>query len=236
MYLILAGGFWNAYRKAFGRIPFTDDSEGARLADCIIKIEGLPESMLAPIDKEYRDKYWCGTCEKPIPSWEMEQKYGCYNHKVVTHSTEVPVYPAQAYEPYTIPRFKWLSPMMRIWVNNVQGLDKFKQIWRYVESKYPATKLPPLPKPVGNKKEWTIFAPEDIDVIYLNGLDKDELPQPQSIAEVHSESELVKPRTKKNKRNFPIVKCDICGKECKGNGILSLHKKQYHKVEKEPVA
>lgn len=217
MYFVLAGGYWGVSGREFNRQVDPQADGRNKNVDYIIRIDGLPVEFFKPEDIQYHSTYFCKTCKRPIPEWEIERKEGCWSHEKERRDTEIRVYPSAAYEEYSIPKKSWLSPTFRVWMNNEQGLDKWRQVWRYVEHNYPPTKILPQPKAVGTLRSWTIESSEDVPMILLASAQEEE---PKPLKRIITES---KPITSVG------FKCPECDKEFPKKTSLSLHLFNKHK-------
>lgn len=157
MYLVLAGGFWGKSRH-FGRQVDPDLDSGDKMGDYVIRIEGLPEELISPEDWREKKTYICAVCgDRVVPEWEIEKREGCFLHQPkITKREMLPSYRRDVFEDYAPKKITFMRPCFRIWLNNEQGEEKFRQIWRYVEMNYPSTKIIPSPVIMGNKRELTI--------------------------------------------------------------------------------
>lgn len=155
MYFILAGGYWGQSRH-FGRQVDADSDN--QMVDYAVQIEGLPEEMIQPEGWKEKRVWVCEACGgRVVPEWEMEQRQGCFMHKpTMSKKDVVPDYRRDVFEDYQPKKMSWLRPCFRVWMNNEQGQERWRQIWRYVERNYPANKIVPMPIAIGNKRELTI--------------------------------------------------------------------------------
>lgn len=157
MYLVLAGGFWGKSRL-FGRQVDPDLDSGDKMGDYVIKIEGLPEEFIQPEGWKEKKTLVCRACGgRNVPEWEIDKREGCFLHQPeVTKREMLPDYRRDVFEDYAPKKITFLRPCYRLWMNNEQGLEKWRQIWRHIEMTYPSTKVIPMPIIMGTKRELTI--------------------------------------------------------------------------------
>lgn len=230
MYIVLVGGFWAVSRKEFGRQVDPDSEAKDKLVDYIIQIEGLPESFLAPEEIVTNYTYYCETCQRKVPEWEIERREGCGLHNPTRKGINREVFRNGVYNKYNIPKKAWMSNGYRIWMSNEQGLEKWRQIWRYIERIYPAHKIVPLPKRVGTMREWNIEK-EEVPLIDLFVPTKETSTPPPliGIPDVVVEKKL---HTKSNKaKKEEIFKCSQCDKEFFKPSTFALHLWTKHKIK-----
>jgi hypothetical protein len=152
-YFVLAGGYWGKSAE-FGKQVDPKTNDMGKVADYIVRIEGLPAEMLKPAQVKVHRIYHCDICDRDISEGEMEQKFGCFGHKNTARDVRTEQWDNGIFEAYTIKNKRWLSPMYRIWTNNEQGMDKWRQIMRYIEHNYPANKVMPLPIAMARGNEF----------------------------------------------------------------------------------
>jgi hypothetical protein len=250
MYFVLACGYWHQSRKPDlgpGQVD-TNLDESNRGVDYIVKIHGLPDDFVKPSSITKMVKYWCKKCNSVVPSWDMEKKNGCFFHDPEPQVIEeVPEYERGIFEPYTCqhPAAKWLNKekAFRIFLDNQQGIEKWRQIWRYVQQKYPATKslAAVAPVRVGDRRQWLISI-EDVPTIDLTeeGLinlqtEQIELVKRQKADEIiNYREEIIKLKeqlaeVKKERAKVNKIVCAYCGFSCSKPTTYRAHLKAKHK-------
>jgi hypothetical protein len=230
MFLILSGGFWKRMRDLCGRRDHENRNPESATIDYIIRIDGLPKDFLEPLSIDYKMTYFCKTCRRPVPEWEIKRAIGCFAHDLERTSTPVAQYNESAFEPYSIPRIKWMNPCMRIWITHNEGYDKFQEIWKYVDYNFvstPEQRIPPLPKPVGTRREWRIVDASDVPTIILNNGGGE---MTTKIESLHTQSKpidfnkVIKPKKTDDNRSKEFT-CE-CGKTIKGSGPFKRHQQK----------
>lgn len=219
VYLVFANGLRARSRDLFdGRMVEGDSELG--LADYVIAVKGLPEEFFTPPELHRHKIYYCTNCKRPISESEMEQKYGCFAHAKTFNEKVIERWRTDVFERYDQPRIDWMTPAFRFWMNNVQGEEKFREIWEYIKSHHPAEKLLPLPVPIGNLRETTITQSKVplIDLLKFNANSNDTLNQ--KVVE-HKITEIVK------------YMCHKCGKEFESRKALIMHMNVMHDAKKK---
>ncbi|KKM69293.1 hypothetical protein LCGC14_1452270 [marine sediment metagenome] len=175
-YLILAGGFWKKSKELLDGKQVDIENTSVVMSDYIIAVKGLPDDMFKPEEVRRYKHFHCETCDRPVSESEMEQKYGCFAHKLKFTERVVDIWRTDVFEAYNPKRVRWINPGFRIWVNNEQGIDKMRHLWRYIKDRYPSNKVLPSPIPVGNLRDWMIDL-EDVPVIDLTIEEKEKVAQ-----------------------------------------------------------
>lgn len=165
--LMLAGGYWGQARKIYKEVDPDMDREN-RGVDYVIKIKGLPEYFL-PAEEKKIVKYFCETCKKQVPEWEVENKVGCFAlHKCSQEIKAEKSYPGYLYSPIDSERAKkkkFLSDGMILWVNNPEGAKIAERIFKYVQSRIPSDEIMPSPVPLGTKNGYLIESADEIPCV-----------------------------------------------------------------------
>lgn len=219
-YLILAGGLWAMSKQLFNGRQVDPDAGQERSCDYIISIKGLPDDMFVA-QEIVRHRVWkCDHCNRPISESEMEGKWGCFAHKKSFTEIVSDKWRTAVFEAYSIPRVKWMTPAFRIWMNNEQGTQKFRDIWRYVDKHFPSNKTLPMPQLVGNKLQWLIEQSE-VPFIDISERVADDTPDTKASA------------TPKEEPKVKIYACEICDdKEYDNKLALRMHKLHAHERKK----
>lgn len=248
MYIVLANGFWAVSRKEFGRQVDPDIDSKNKLVDYIIRIEGLPDEFMKPEEITYHYTYHCDKCQRIVPEWEVERRQGCGLHNPRREGRKIEVFRNGVYAKYEIPKKTWMNPAYRIWLNNEQGLEKWRQIWRYIERVYPPHKVVPLPMRVGGLRDWTIEK-EEIPFIDLRveintppeelNTKKDipvipDTPIKQDIPETPKAEEPKFTFAEKPKQTL-TVKCPECDKNFFKKSQLAMHLWTKHRIKYSTV-
>ena len=65
-------------------------------------------------------------------------------------------------------RLRWLNPCFRIMLNHQKGMDKWADIWRYVDGTLPLSvqRRNKMPAAVGDRRQWSIME-DEVPVIDL---------------------------------------------------------------------
>lgn len=184
VYLVLAGGFWNLSKKQDLAGYQVDANDKAKASvDYIIKMNNLPEEFIKHSETKRKYTYFCEQCKRYVTETEWEEKRGCVarkGHDITEDFTDINLYQPGIFDQYSIPRMKWLKPCFRIFMNHSKGIDKWRDIWRYVvQTTPPTTRLVPdlLPVAVGDRMQWLV-QPDDVPVIQLPGEDENEIVMP----------------------------------------------------------
>lgn len=174
-YIVLAGGYWHMSKRTDmgGMQVDENDGDAKRTVDYIIKVKGLPDSFLKPVEIIRKNRFYCETCHRWIKEVEIEQKTGCFvakEHKVRMEYRDIEAFETGVFDRYYIERQKWITPCIRIFLNHSKGISKWRDIWRYIEMTFPTTKrLKPeyMPVAVGTKNSWEVTE-SDVPVIDLS--------------------------------------------------------------------
>jgi len=220
-YLILAGGLWGVSKQLFNGRQIDPEAGQEKMCDYVIAIKGLPDNMFQP-EELNRHRVWkCEHCNRPISESEMEGKWGCFAHKKSFTEIVRDKWRVDVFEKYSIPRKKWMNPCYRVWLNNEQGMEKFREIWRYVDRNFPSNKTMPMPKVVGNKIQWLV---EESEVPFID-LSEQEVPDKVEPA----------PEVRVEKKEVKSYICEICDKEWDNKNSLRIHKMHCLKRKKVKV-
>lgn len=218
-YFVIAGGFAGVQGELTGRRA--DYGEGDRLVDYIIKIEGLPVEFFNPESVHIHKKYYCQQCKRYASEGEIEAKLGCYTHPLKIEEEIENKWNKSIFEEYKIATQRWVAPAFRIWVNNEQGKEKFRLIWKYIESNFPAHKTIPLPVPVGNKMQWLVTS-DDVPRIDLK----------QAVKEIQLSDALIENpdmfKADRETTSTGMYPCHVCGKEFPTFRQVSTHIRAAH--------
>ena len=214
--LFLAGGFWGFFRREYGRTLESHD-DGEKSADWIISITGLPDEYFKPAQIKSIKKYFCKQCQRDVSEWEMERKEGCFFHDLKMEESKKEVWESDIFERYTIEKKKFITNGFRIWVNNENGMEKFRIIWRYVDKNFPATISVPLPVPVGAKNVVYIENETDIPIIDLEKYQTIVAEaQPEMLTNINNTPEINEAISALAPTERPFTddfKCKLCGKQ-----------------------
>lgn len=222
IHIVLAGGYWALSKKQdMGGFQVNPNDDRYKTVDYIVKIQGLPRDYFKVSTKEKR-KYFCNTCKRFVSEWEMERREGCYTHPLrmdLIREEDWPRYSFERYNPPRIPFLKSAQDCYRIWLDNGQGQQKWRDIWRYIVQTYPPNKrlIPDLlPVPLGNIIQLEIRE-EDIPVIVLGPEEKIETKDPESERPVMQAG----------------CSCKVCNKQFENFKALSMHRMAVHKITKK---
>lgn len=229
IHIVLAGGYWALSKKQdMGGFQVNPNDDRYKTVDYIVKIQGLPRDYFKVSTKEKR-KYFCNTCKRSVSEWEMERREGCYTHPLkmdLIQEEDWPRYSFERYNPVKIPFLRTAPDCYRIWLDNGQGQQKWRDIWRYVTQTYPPNKrLVPdlLPVPLGNIMQLEI-SETDIPVIVLGPDEKIE-----NKPEIKQEAKIEEPAKTVVQSG---CSCEVCGKQFQSIKALNLHKMAVHKITK----
>jgi len=213
---MLAGGYWGQAEKIYEKVDPDLDREN-RGVDYVIRIKGLPDRFL-PADEKKVIKYFCETCKKAVPEWEVENKVGCFAlHRCVQQISAVKDYPGYLYSPIDSERAKkkkFLSDGFIVWVNNPEGVKIVQKIFRYAQSRIPKTEKMPSPVPLGTKNGFIIEDKEEIPLVDIS----ESFEEMQAATTAHIEA------------TVGFVRCPHCDKMLKNDYRgFRMHIMQAHK-------
>lgn len=238
VFIVLSGGYWGLSAKPdMGGIAVNrKDAENKATVDYIIKVNNIPNNFFSPVEVIREFRYYCELCKRWVSESEIENKRGCFtNHErhLRTEYRDVKGYDAYEFTEYKIDRYKWIKPCYRINLGVEKGINKWREIWRYIEMMYPPNEKPRLkpdlmPVAVGGRREWTVTE-EEVPVIKLPKSENDE-----QTPEITSEWKvMIAPKIdeRKDRKAEELMPCDICGKEFGGAKALRMHKWSAHKMK-----
>lgn len=209
-YLVLAGGFWGTSKELLNGHQVDVENSAVGMCDYLISVTGLPNDMFRPESINRHRTYECDQCKRPISESEMEWKTGCFAHRKSFKEVAIDKWRTDVFEKYDPLKVKWVRPGFRIWVNNEQGKEKFREIWRYVNANFPSNKLTPVPVVVGTLRDWTLEE-EEVPHIELS------IPEELKVQDI--------------KEKDVICKVEGCGYEAKSARALRMHTSMKHKKE-----
>jgi hypothetical protein len=233
----LVGGFWGFFRREYGRtLESRDDSE--KMSDWIVSVNGLPDEFFKPAEVRSVRRYFCKQCQRHVSEWEMERKEGCYFHDLKQEETKKVIWFSGIFEAYpeVLVKKPWITDPYRIWFNNENGMEKFREIWRYIDRNWPATMTLVLPVPFGNKQSVYIENENDIPLIDIlkYKVILDEQKEKVEAQEAVKLEELAKepPAPGSAPGELPYTsdfKCRTCGKQLSGLTGAVAHCRLAHK-------
>ena len=179
-YVILAGGYWTLSKKQdLGNYQVDAQDKGKATCDYLIKLVGIPDSFFEPVETKRRYDYFCKTCKRYVTETEYLEKKGCMSrpdHEIEEQFDDIPMYLPGIFDKYSIPKIKWMNPCFRIFVNHGKGVERWRDLWRYVTMTMPpSARIVPdlLPKAVGNKMQWLI-SEDEVPTIVFPGHEEEE--------------------------------------------------------------
>jgi predicted SprT family Zn-dependent metalloprotease len=222
-YFVLAGGFPAVSEKITGRRM--DLSPEERIVDFIIQIDGLPKEFFIPTQITRKKSYYCNQCKREVPDVEVELRTGCFMHGLEVKEKLVESWDTAVFEQYEISTLRYLKPMYRIWLHNSQGEEKWRLIYKYIQTHYPAHKMIPEPIPTGNRQQW-LATIETIPYIDLNTSSEEVEMADAALRVKAAEDKPVNEREITNARG--MYECHVCGKELTTYKGLGAHIRASH--------
>lgn len=216
--MIIVGGYWRASKDLLKQVDH-DMAPEDRGVDYIVRFKNLPNNFL-DVEKVPVIKYYCKTCEKPVPEWEVEQKIGCFVHHQIERRIEYRMEYRPGYIDVVPEELAKRRPIIRgairVDLGNPQGHNILQQIFDYVKKTYPAGKQIPDPVMVGTRTGWLLDDINSIPTWELPELEKEE---------------------KKEEVKIDEILCPHCDYKAKNKQALRMHIMKAHpEIYKEKYA